>query len=65
MVENVKVQMQKALSFPTSYQLLKLVEDKVVKFCLKNVRFYKIFAAISDGVTGSPKLLFATLSELS
>ena len=46
--------MHQALSFPTSHQLLKSVKDKVVKFCLKNGHFYKIFAAISEGVTGSP-----------
>ena len=56
MIVNRKAQMCNALSFPTCYQLLKSVEDKVVKFCLKNGQFYKIFAAISDGATGSPIL---------
>ena len=49
--------MHQALSFPTSHQLLKSVEDKVVKFCLKNGHFSKIFAAISEGATESPSII--------
>ena len=38
--------MHQALSFSTSYQLLKSVEDKANKSCLKNERPYNIFTPL-------------------
>ena len=40
MIENVKVQVDNALSFPTCHHLLRSVEDKANKSCLKNGRPY-------------------------
>ena len=43
MIENVEVQVSNALSFRTSHHLLRSVEDKAYKSCLKNGRLHKIF----------------------